>query len=235
MPAALEDARARGWRLAILSNTDRDFLDASLARIGVPFDATIVASEIGSYKPAPAHWDAFFAANRGRPRRSTSTSPRASSTTSRPLPGSACATIWINRLGEDAEPQPDVELRSSDRPWRKPRFARAAERSPDHAGRLTGNRRVPRRGRDTSVRPAVAARRGRRARPGSRAWISPATRGSGRKTEARRARVGREAPRHGRSHRRRPSRAPGARSWLVARRPERGAAGGARRRARSMP
>src|SRR3954468_18953298 len=31
--AALEDVRARGWKLAILSNTDRDYLDASLAQI----------------------------------------------------------------------------------------------------------------------------------------------------------------------------------------------------------
>src|SRR5438445_641461 len=33
---ALENARARGWKLAILSNTDRDYLEASLERIGVP-------------------------------------------------------------------------------------------------------------------------------------------------------------------------------------------------------
>src|SRR3954447_21207498 len=50
--AALEDARARGWRLAILSNTDRDYIDASLARIGVPFELAIVASEIGSDQTA---------------------------------------------------------------------------------------------------------------------------------------------------------------------------------------
>ena len=30
---ALESARARGWKLAILSNTDRDFIEASLERI----------------------------------------------------------------------------------------------------------------------------------------------------------------------------------------------------------
>jgi hypothetical protein len=34
VPAALEEARGRGWRLAVLSNTDPDFLAASLARIG---------------------------------------------------------------------------------------------------------------------------------------------------------------------------------------------------------
>ena len=30
VPRALEQARARGWRLCILSNTDRDFIDASI-------------------------------------------------------------------------------------------------------------------------------------------------------------------------------------------------------------
>src|ERR1051326_7579349 len=40
VPAALAEARAAGWRLAVLSNTDRGFLDASLARIGADFDVT---------------------------------------------------------------------------------------------------------------------------------------------------------------------------------------------------
>jgi 2-haloacid dehalogenase len=60
VPAALEELRARGWKLAVLSNTDRDLLDASLASIGVPVDLTVVASEIGSYKPAHGHWTVFF-------------------------------------------------------------------------------------------------------------------------------------------------------------------------------
>src|SRR5919197_4670456 len=42
-PAALEEARGRGWRIGILSNTDRDFLEASLERLGVPADALVVA------------------------------------------------------------------------------------------------------------------------------------------------------------------------------------------------
>jgi 2-haloacid dehalogenase len=41
---ALEDSRPRGWKLAILSNTDRDFIDASMERIGVPFELAIVAN-----------------------------------------------------------------------------------------------------------------------------------------------------------------------------------------------
>src|SRR5919108_45183 len=58
--AALEEARSRGWKLAILSNTDRDFIEASMERIAVPFELAIVASEIGSYKPETRHWLRFF-------------------------------------------------------------------------------------------------------------------------------------------------------------------------------
>ena len=110
-PAALEEARDRGWRLAVLSNTDPDLLEASLARIGVEFELTVVASEIGSYKPAPTHWDEFFArsgADRG------SHVHVAASLFHDIAPASTLGlrTIWINRLGEEAEPQPDVELRS---------------------------------------------------------------------------------------------------------------------------
>src|SRR3954447_10289709 len=34
VPHALEEVRLRGWRLAILSNTDRDYIEASLGHIG---------------------------------------------------------------------------------------------------------------------------------------------------------------------------------------------------------
>jgi 2-haloacid dehalogenase len=55
----LTGARERGWKLAILSNTDRDLIDASMDTIGVHFDLSIVASEIGSFKPAHRHWEVF--------------------------------------------------------------------------------------------------------------------------------------------------------------------------------
>ena len=58
--AALEELRRRGWKLAILSNTDDDFIAASQVQIGVPFDEVVVAQEIGSYKPALRHWEEFF-------------------------------------------------------------------------------------------------------------------------------------------------------------------------------
>jgi 2-haloacid dehalogenase len=61
VPGALAELRGRGFSLAILSNTDPDLLDASLERIGVPVDGRITAAEAGSYKPAPGHWERFFA------------------------------------------------------------------------------------------------------------------------------------------------------------------------------
>jgi 2-haloacid dehalogenase len=111
VPAALEEARAGGWRLAVLSNTDRDLLDASLARIGVEFDLTVVASEIGSYKPSPGHWDEFFTRSGADRARHVHV---AASLFHDIAPASTLGlrTIWINRLGEEAEPQPDVELHS---------------------------------------------------------------------------------------------------------------------------
>jgi 2-haloacid dehalogenase len=111
VPAALEDARSRGWRLAVLSNTDRDLLDASLARIGIDFESSIVASEIGSYKPAPAHWDEFFARS-GADREQHVHVGASLFHDIAPAAALGLRTIWINRLGEEAEPQPDIELRS---------------------------------------------------------------------------------------------------------------------------
>jgi 2-haloacid dehalogenase len=60
VPSALEEVRRRGWKLAILSNTDPDLLQASLRQIGVPVDLAITAAEAGSYKPAHGHWQRFF-------------------------------------------------------------------------------------------------------------------------------------------------------------------------------
>jgi 2-haloacid dehalogenase len=109
VPAALEQARARGWRLAILSNTDRDLIEASKARIGVPFDETIAASEIGSYKPGHRHWHEFFArtgASRGR-HVHVAASLFHDVAPAREL---GLRSVWVNRLGKRANPQPTREI-----------------------------------------------------------------------------------------------------------------------------
>jgi 2-haloacid dehalogenase len=110
VPAALEEARERDWRLAILSNTDRDLLDASMAAIGVPFDLSIVASEIGSYKPAERHWRAFEETVGRLPDVHVAQSLFHDIVTADAL---GIPNVWINRLGEQpGETTPTVERAS---------------------------------------------------------------------------------------------------------------------------
>jgi 2-haloacid dehalogenase len=108
---SLEDARARGWKLAILSNTDRDYIEASIAQIGVPFELAIVASEVGSYKPALRHWEAFEEQTGVQPAQHVHVAASMFHDIA-PATGLGLRTVWINRLGERGEAQPDVELRT---------------------------------------------------------------------------------------------------------------------------
>jgi len=108
--AALEETRARGWKLAILSNTDRDFIEASMKRIGVPFESAIVASEIGSYKPAHRHWEHFFDET-GAPREGHVHVAQSHFHDVVPATELGLRSIWINRLGERRDPPPTRELR----------------------------------------------------------------------------------------------------------------------------
>jgi 2-haloacid dehalogenase len=57
--AALGALRDAGWSLAILSNCDDDLLATTLERLPVPFELTVTAEQVGSYKPDPGHWRAF--------------------------------------------------------------------------------------------------------------------------------------------------------------------------------
>ncbi len=109
VPAALAELRRRGWKLAILSNSDRDLIAASQRQLGVPVDVAIVAEEIQSYKPAHAHWKRFF---------ELTTADRdqyvhvAASLFHDVAPARELDlnVVWINRLGEEPEPEPDREL-----------------------------------------------------------------------------------------------------------------------------
>jgi 2-haloacid dehalogenase len=109
VPVALEELRRRGWQLAALSNTDRDLIAASERRLGVPFDVVVTAQDVGSYKPAHAHWERFF---------ELTTADRdhhvhvAQSHFHDVVPATELdlRTVWINRLGEEGEPRPTAEL-----------------------------------------------------------------------------------------------------------------------------
>jgi 2-haloacid dehalogenase len=107
--AALAETRARGWRLAILSNTDPDFIAASKAQLGVPFEETIVASEIGSYKPGHRHWSEFVARTNADPERHIHVAASLFHDIA-PANELGLRSVWVNRLGEDADPEPTREI-----------------------------------------------------------------------------------------------------------------------------
>ena len=54
---ALAEMRRLGLRLGILSNVDDDLLAATLEQFETPFDLLVTAQQVGSYKPAPGHFE----------------------------------------------------------------------------------------------------------------------------------------------------------------------------------
>jgi len=107
--ASLEELRSRGWKLAILSNSDRDLIAASRQQIGVPFDLTVVAEDVGSYKPAHGHWERF------RQETGADDENHAHVAASlfhdiAPANELGIRSVWINRLGEEPRPKPTREL-----------------------------------------------------------------------------------------------------------------------------
>jgi 2-haloacid dehalogenase len=106
---ALEEARTRGWKLAILSNTDRDFIESSQERIGVPFELAIVASELGSYKPGHVHWSRFFDET-GVPCDRHVHVAQSHFHDIAPANELGLSSIWINRYGELHQPPATREL-----------------------------------------------------------------------------------------------------------------------------
>jgi 2-haloalkanoic acid dehalogenase type II len=102
VPQALVEARERGWQLGILSNTDRDYIDASMQHLGVPFGLAIVASEIGSYKPGLGHWRAFEERTGRLPDVHVAASLFHDIGPANEL---GLPSVWINRLGERPDPR----------------------------------------------------------------------------------------------------------------------------------
>jgi 2-haloacid dehalogenase len=109
VPASLSELRNRGWKLAILSNTDRDLIAASERQLGVPIDLAIVAEAVRSYKPAHAHWERFFEATTADREHHVHVAASLFHDIA-PARELNLRSVWINRLDEKADPEPDREL-----------------------------------------------------------------------------------------------------------------------------
>jgi 2-haloacid dehalogenase len=109
VPDSIAEVRARGWRVAILSNTDPDLLDASVRRMGTDVDLRITVAEAGGYKPALGHWHKFFEATdadrAGHAHVAASLFHDIEPATSLGL-----RAVWINRNDETTDMQPAATL-----------------------------------------------------------------------------------------------------------------------------
>jgi len=109
VPGALAELKHRGWRLAVLSNTDPELLDASIRRLGVDVDLRVTVAQAHSYKPAHGHWDSFF---------STTDADRVGHVhvaaslfhDIAPCAELGLRAVWINRLDETTDLAPTAEL-----------------------------------------------------------------------------------------------------------------------------
>jgi 2-haloacid dehalogenase len=109
VPGSLAQLRQRGWKIAILSNTDPDLLDTSIASIGVPIDAQVTAAEAGSYKPAPGHWEVFFERTGALGERHVHVAASLFHDIA-PAAQLGLRAVWINRLAETPELPRAAEL-----------------------------------------------------------------------------------------------------------------------------
>jgi 2-haloalkanoic acid dehalogenase type II len=94
----------RGYKRIILSNIDRDLLQKTIARNDLTIDGYVTAEDVGSYKPAPGHWNRFFEAYKVTKEKTLHV---AQSIYHDIIPSSkiGVANAWINRYGEVKPPE----------------------------------------------------------------------------------------------------------------------------------
>ena len=99
----LGELRREGWKMALLTNCDRDLIAQTQRRLPVPFDAVVTAEDVSAYKPDPAHFRLFqstFGASAG------AWVHVAQSYFHDITPAAALgiARVWVNRQGEKDDP-----------------------------------------------------------------------------------------------------------------------------------
>ena len=117
-PARSRSCGSRGWRLAILSNTDPDLLAASLERSASRSTARSPPARSAPTSRRTGTGDVLRALRR-RPGAGTCTSPRASSTTSRPRASSASRPSGSTGSAETSDLPRAAELTDLSRPRRR--------------------------------------------------------------------------------------------------------------------
>ncbi|HEV8121170.1 MAG TPA: haloacid dehalogenase type II [Candidatus Polarisedimenticolia bacterium] len=113
---ALQALRRR-TRLGIVSNIDDDLFAATARRLEVPFDAVVTAQQVGSYKPAPAHFHRVLE-RLALPKEKVLHVAQSRYHDIAPARALGWSTVWVNRRGgregsgatPEKEATPDLEV-----------------------------------------------------------------------------------------------------------------------------
>lgn len=100
---ALSRLAGEGWKLALLTNCDRDLIAETQRRLPITVDAVVTAEEVSAYKPNSAHFERF----RKRFGGSANTWIHCAQSyfhDIKPAHALGIPRIWVNRLGEGDDP-----------------------------------------------------------------------------------------------------------------------------------
>jgi len=100
---ALAELRREGWKLALLTNCDRDIIALTQRRLPANFDAVVTAEDVSAYKPSPAHFKLFqstFASSAG----AWIHVAQSYFHDIKPTSEMGIARIWVNRQHEKDDP-----------------------------------------------------------------------------------------------------------------------------------
>ena len=101
--AALTTLRRDGWKLALLTNCDRDLIAQTQRRLPVSFDAVVTAEDVSAYKPDPAHFK-LFQSTFGSSADAWIHVAQSYFHDIRPTHDLGITRIWVNRQGEKDDP-----------------------------------------------------------------------------------------------------------------------------------
>jgi 2-haloacid dehalogenase len=100
---ALGELRREGWKLALLTNCDRDLIALTQRRLPVSFDAVVTAEDVSAYKPDPAHFR-LFQSTFGASAQSWIHVAQSYFHDIKPTSELGITRIWVNRQGEKDDP-----------------------------------------------------------------------------------------------------------------------------------
>jgi len=100
---ALGELRKEGWKLALLTNCDRDLIALTQRRLPVPFDAVITAEDVAAYKPDHAHFQ-LFQSTFGSSAGAWIHVAQSYFHDIKPTSELGITRIWVNRQGERDDP-----------------------------------------------------------------------------------------------------------------------------------